>query len=320
MKTLRVRIVLVLLVVFLGTIFAHGQAIFSGDHLTGTKLMTPAEVEGIRPQMLEGMRLYFEKELRLSPQNREAHWARDYSSVSGYLESVSSNRSHFKSIIGAVDERIPVKASIFNESTLQKAVVSETEGYTVYNVSWPVLTGVTGTGLWVEPRAQVKAQVVVLPDAGQSPEMIMGLSPGSLPGEQFARGLAEAGCRIIIPLLIDRNDTWSGNPDVRMTNQPHREFIYRRAYELGRHIIGYEVQKVLAAVDWFTYKSADLPVAVAGYGEGGLIALYSGAVDTRIKGVMVSGYFQAREGIWMEPIYRNVCFTRFYTPIYNSLI
>ena len=35
-----------------------------------------------------------------------------------------------------------------------------------------------------------------------------------------------------------------------MTNQPHREWIYRQAYHMGRHVIGYEVQKVLAAVDW----------------------------------------------------------------------
>src|SRR5689334_9552057 len=70
---------------------------------------------------------------------------------------------------------------------------------------------------------------------------------------QFARRLAENGCRVLVPVLIDRKDTWSGNPKLgRMTNQPHREFIYRMAYEMGRHIIGYEVQKVLAAVDWFT--------------------------------------------------------------------
>ena len=38
-----------------------------------------------------------------------------------------------------------------------------------------------------------------------------------------------------------------------MTDQPHREWIYRQAYQMGRHIIGYEVQKVLAAVDWFEH-------------------------------------------------------------------
>ena len=62
-----------------------------------------------------------------------------------------------------------------------------------------------------------------------------------------------------------------------MTNQPHREWLYRMSFEVGRHIIGYEVQKVLAAVDWFEQENArqTAPIGVAGYGEGGLMAFYS---------------------------------------------
>ena len=42
------------------------------------------------------------------------------------------------------------------------------------------------------------------------------------------------------------------NPKLkRQTNIPHREFVHRMAYEMGRTLTGYEVQKVLAAVDWF---------------------------------------------------------------------
>lgn len=78
------------------------------------------------------------------------------------------------------------------------------------------------------------------------------------------------------------------------------------AYQIGRHIIGYEVQKTLAAVDWFTASAPGVPVAVAGYGEGGLIALHAAALDTRIKGALVSGYFQLREKVSDEPLYRNV--------------
>jgi hypothetical protein len=75
---------------------------------------------------------------------------------------------------------------------------------------------------------------------------------------------------VLIPTLIDRTDEFSGRPDIAMTNQPHREWIWRQAYEMGRHIIGYEVQKVLAAVDWLKTPGAKLPVGVVGYGEGGL--------------------------------------------------
>ena len=81
--------------------------------------------------------------------------------------------------------------------------------------------------------------------------MLVGLTLGVPPAAQFARRLAESGCQVVIPTLIDRSSTWSGIPGIRMTNQPHREFLYRMAFEVGRHIIGYEVQKVLAVIDWF---------------------------------------------------------------------
>src|SRR5262249_2557082 len=124
---------------------------------------------------------------------------------------------------------------------------------------------------------------------------------------QYARILAENYVRVLVPTLIDRRDEYSGNPRLgRMTNQPHREFVYRMAYEMGRHIIGYEVQKVLAAVDWFARTSPGLKIDLWVYGEGGLIAMCSGACDQRIFSTLVSGHFYPREGVWREPIYRNI--------------
>ena len=133
---------------------------------------------------------------------------------------------------------------------------------------------------------------------------VRGLCP---PVAGIHRRLAEQGCLVVIPTLIGRACTWSGNEEIgKMTNLPHREYIYGMADEIGRHIIGYEVQKVLAAVDWFAQYQPTRPIGVMGYLEGGLLALYSAAADTRIDAACVSGYFQAREGLWQEPLYRNV--------------
>src|SRR5262249_39227107 len=183
------------------------------------------------------------------------------------------------------------------------------------------LEGVDAEGLLLEPKGKPLACVVALPDADQTPEMLVGLAPGVPEQAQFARRLAENNCRVLVPTLIDRKDEYSGNPTVltdrkdektgkpilgRMTNQPHREFIYRMAYQMGRHILGYEVQKVQAAVDWFAQDRDHPPIGVVGYGEGGLVALLSGALDTRIHATVVSGYEGPREDLWQQPIYRNV--------------
>jgi len=166
---------------------------------------------------------------------------------------------------------------------------------------------VDAEGLLLEPTREAVARVVALPDADWSPEMLVGLTPGVPPEAQFARRLAENGCRVLVPVLIDRATTWSGNPRIgRSTGQSHREWAYRMAYEMGRHVVGYEVQKVLAGVDCLAAEGGRVQIGVIGYGEGGLLALYTAALDPRIAAVAVSGYFGSREEVWKEPIYRNV--------------
>jgi dienelactone hydrolase len=182
--------------------------------------------------------------------------------------------------------------------------------FQVFAVRWPVLDGVTGEGLLLQPTAQpALASVVVIPDCEQTPEAMAGLVPGITLEHQMARRLAESGCRVVVPTLINRDNQLSVIADGRRRSTvTHREILNRAAYQMGRHLIGYEVQKILAAVDWFqtSAESGSRPIGVVGFGEGGLLAFYAAAVDTRIKLAGVSGYFDSRQGLWREPIDRNV--------------
>ena len=269
---------------------------------------TPLTLEGdLAAQMVEALDRYVAGAVARSPDKREALWHRDYSSHGAYVRSVEPNRERLRKRIGCLDERLPIEELSYIATTRTGAQVAEGENYTVSRVRWQVFDEVEGEGLLLEPGhdAPVAAQVVALPDADWTPEMIAGVTDDLPANARFAQHLAKAGCRVVVPLLINRDDTCSGNPALgAMTNQPHREFIYRMAFELGRNIIGYEVQKVLSLVDWMS--RSEVPVGVVGYGEGGLIALYSAAVDTRIQAAAVSGYFQSRQEVWREPIYRNV--------------
>jgi len=273
--------------------------------LSGTSQLT---FEGdLAAQMVEDLDNYTSRAIKIAAEKRETLWHRDYSSHTAYIESVEPNRQRFIQQIGCYDERLPIDALTYHGTTKDDAQIASGENFSVSRVRWQVFDEVEGEGLLLEPndKTQVVAQVVALPDADWTPEMLAGVTDELPSSAQFARRLATAGCRVVIPLLINRDDTFSGNPKIgRFTNQPHREFIYRMAYQLGRHIIGYEVQKVLSLVDWMT--SYDKPIGVMGYGEGGLIAFYSATVDTRIQATVVSGYFQSREDVWREPIYRNV--------------
>src|SRR6185437_2198202 len=256
-------------------------------------------------QMVEGIDKYLMRELAASVKKRKEHWKPDFSSAEAYTKSVQPNRERLKKILGVVDKRVPFTGFESVGTIDQPALVAETDSYKVFAVRWPVLPGVDGEGLLLEPKGKVLTQVIVLPDADTTPEVLAGMK--GITASPIAQGLAESGCRVLVPVLIDRADTWSGNPKLgRLTNQPHREFVYRMTFEMGRHLIGYEVQKVLAAVDGFCREKDHPLVGVLGKGEGGSIALYSDALDERIAATVVSGYFGPRAGVWQEPIYRNV--------------
>jgi len=269
--------------------------------------------------MVEGLNRFCLRALAASRDGRASRWNRDFSSARAYAASVAGNRERFRASIGVVDPRLTADRSHRYRFGLvasldRSSVVARTSRVTVHAVRWQVLDGVTAEGLLLVPEI-MRAGVVALPDADWTPEMFCGVSEGLSEQVQFVRRLAAAGCLVAIPALISRSDELSGSPHVAYTNQPHREFIYRQAFEMGRHVIGYEVQKTLAAVDLIEQLGKrqstesprrSFPIGVAGVGEGALVALYSAALDSRIAASLVCGYFQEREGVWQEPIYRNV--------------
>ena len=185
-------------------------------------------------QMVAGIDRFLMREIDQSMVARQKLWQRDFSSPEAYEISVQPNRERFRKYIGATDPRLPVRALEYVSTTETPALVAETEQFSVFAVRWPVFEGVFGEGLLLQPKspptAAARTRVVALPDADQTPEMLAGLAPGLAPEAQWARRLAEHGCEVIIPVLIDRQDTWSGNAKLnRFTNQPHREWIYRQA-------------------------------------------------------------------------------------------
>jgi dienelactone hydrolase len=204
-----------------------------------------------------------------------------------------------------VDERVKPKLEFVNGPG-KPSLLAEVEGCKIHTVRWAVLPGVDAEGLLIEPKGKPRAFVVAIPHADQSPEQLAGLTKG----DQFGLRLAFRGCRVLIPTLIDRSDEWSGNAKLnRFTNLPHREFLSRMLYEMGRTLTGMEVQKVLAAVDWFAAErgtKAEPPIGVIGFGDGGMIALVAGALDDRIAVTQSSGYFSERANLWKEPIDRNI--------------
>lgn len=297
------------LLVFYGLVFsAYGQ---SPAPFASTPLNEKGDLSAL---MVEGIDRFLTDETERVRQTREGLWQRNFSTPEAFHQSIAPQRNLLARRLGVVDMRVPPALEVLTGDSLQPFVV-ETGTCVIRAVRWKVLEGtdqgLSAEGLLLQPQGKVLARVVMIPDADVLPEVLAGLHKTDGPGYGVARRLAEAGWEVLIPVLVSREDTFSGSQLVgRFTNQPHREWIYRQGFVLGRHVIGYELQKIFAAIDWLESRikaeESDVLIGVAGYGEGGLLALQAAALDSRISSTLVSGYFDAREHIWREPIYRNV--------------
>jgi dienelactone hydrolase len=280
-----------------------------GGELRAAPLPGTAALErkgDLSAEMVAGIDTFLTKETERISGERAKFWRRNFSSVEAYDQSIATNRHRLREIIGALDKRVEFAELELTASSGRSSKIGETESYEIRTIRWPALPGIHGEGLWLRQKTKPVGAVICVPDADQTPEMLAGLREGLPEAAEMARRFAEQRLDVVVVALVGRSDAFSGNAELgRFTNQPHREWIYRQAYEMGYHVIGYEVQKVLGLVDWLG-KQQVTKIGVAGYGEGGLIAFYAAALDERISGALVSGYFGPREGLWEEPIYRNV--------------
>jgi dienelactone hydrolase len=295
-------VVLGLLLAAHAAIAAPPKIITNGPPLEGTARL---EMQGDIPSALvDGADRFLLDQIAKSADRRTASWKADFSSPEKYPSAMDANRRRLAHILGLRDPRIAPDALELLGTTAQPALVGQSPAFQVFAVRWPAFADVHGEGLLLVPTGRAKvADVIAIPDSDQTSEMLVGLAPGIREESQFARRLAESGCRVLVPVLVDRSIHKHRN--ARYSN---REYIYRAAFELGRHLIGYEVQKVLAAVDFFVHDAGKSPtkIGVIGYGDGGMLALYAGALDPRIDAVCVSGYFGPRENVWQEPLDHNV--------------
>lgn len=341
---------------------------FAAEVLPGT---TPLKHEGdLAADMVAGIGKWLDRRLASAHERRAGAWSCDITNAETYERSVAGRRALLAKVVGVIDKRVPSTGFETVAPLGESPVVARNGTITVTAVRWPVLPGVWGEGLLVTGRPdQRRATIIFVPDAGVTPEDMIGVHPHGEPRAPRVRqiaSLAMTGYDVLVPVVIDRGTALSRSDALnRVTDIPHREFLYRMALPVGRHLIGLEVQRVLAAVDAVRWHEANppvpdeasptpdpgaavtkvrpaktktkskgaavapeksdpaapapvksgrprpparpaMPVAVAGWGEGGRIALFAAALDTRVSSALVSGAFGPGEDVWRRPIDRTV--------------
>jgi dienelactone hydrolase len=266
----------------------------------------------IADQMITGIHTFLDRQIGEKREERFRSWPKPQSPNAIPLELQSEYFAATKLLRESLAYRIGIRESRAAEPQLRIELpwaghddARDTSGLGISSVCWNVFEDVIVYGICVTPNAPApqarspKAIVIAIPDADQSPEQLCGQGPEA---SSYAIELARRGVHVFVPEVIQRTEEARQGRAV-LTDQ---EFLYRSSFVLGRHPLGYQVQSIQSLIDGIRQRFPDTPIGLAGWGEGGWIALHTAALDDRVHSTVVSGHFQSREEIWREPIHRNV--------------
>lgn len=301
----------------------------AAQHLSGTQLLEALPADPAMA-MVAGIDRFALRQIERARTARAGFWQTDESRADnlnflksrlGILAEAPDTAQDTAQAAAATDRPEPVWRSggvLFQRSSWPSKRYVKIDA-----IRWPVarhpapqlhdLASLWGEGLLLEPSQRTGRLAVVLPDADEWPEAYCGLLPApdrNPAGPQLVERLLRNGYTVVIPQLVSRATLRHGAAELSQ-----REYLQRAAFELGRSLLGYEVLGVQRLLDEFTASDSSRQetvqetlqnTMVIGFGEGGLLALLSGAVDERIATTVCCGYFGPRETMWSGPLDRNL--------------
>ncbi len=271
------------------------------DPLPGTQ---PLNEDGdLAAKMVQGIHRFLDRETVEVTKARAALWKPDTSSPDAWEKSMEPKRARLRQLLGISDLPLPAPATSGQAPQFEgfpKVARFKSSGEAIETVSWPSaqVEGLMTTG---------KGLCILVPDCGTTPEAMYGITAQLPPERQYANRLAASGFNVLALALTDR-EAGQVMPEGRSSKFSRREVLWRAGFEMGRTLLGYEVQKVLATVQAFRGEVDYLPTNtyLVGSGEGGLIALLVAALDERFDWVAVEGAFAPLDASWEQPIDRTV--------------
>ncbi len=154
-------------------------------------------------QMVEGIDRFLLKEVARSAAARPAQWELNQASAEAFEESLAPHRQLLARQIGAQDPRIVFEAPTVTAPVGTIPEVGQNDLLRILPIRWPVLSDPSpqgqglpstyGEGLLLLPKTTPVGDVVVVPDADQTPEQLAGLDPAFPAQQQSARILANLG-------------------------------------------------------------------------------------------------------------------------------
>ena len=256
----------------------------------------PEEAKDSKPILDEQYRQmdrYFEQQIANAVQMRALYWGRlDFSSPAAYDKSADGYRKDWASFLS-------VPESGNTPLNVKRVLVKEFPTYSAYRVWFDTLPGVQAYGILLVPKAPgPKPALICVHGHEGTPEIVAGfLSEDVLKGNiyrVFGRTAVERGyvvwCPMIMGYYSEEREPQEG-PESK-----GRDLLHKKALVTGHTLMGLEVAKLRRSVDYLqTLPEVDRRrIGMYGLSKGGHYTLYTAGLETRLKAVVVSGWFNDR--------------------------
>jgi len=127
--------------------------------------------------MVAGVDSFLTRETSRIGQLRPGQWKRDFSSDIAFKQSIAPERTLLGRRLGVVDGRVVphLQLQTNNHSSELTPFTISSPGSTITAVRWQVLYGLSAEGILLQPKGKVRARIVMIPDAGTTPEVLAGI-------------------------------------------------------------------------------------------------------------------------------------------------
>jgi len=261
--------------------------------LEGTELLRRAVTEDIREEQRQQIIRYFLAQIATTPMKRDSRWQTDFSSLKSYKASVEGHRSNLRAMLGLIQSKL---------GTPTVKLLRDEAGLRVEDVTLPIDSGFSARALFFLPQSSSPVSAIIaVPPATESREEFTGIAEGMTPS-QWLRTLLAHNIAVAVPLMVERRDD---HPLCRQAGyKDRRRILWRAGFVVGRTLVGVEVQQVLALREFLASQGSidSSKIGVMGEGQGGMTALYAGAMDEGLASVASINYFEQRENCWKGPV------------------
>lgn len=248
----------------------------------------PKETQQILDKQYHQLDAYLTAKLDEAPGKRAAYWKLDFSSLANYQRSLQPYRKDWAEMLG-------VPPSYKGPLKEKRVRIGETPKYTMYRVWFDAMPALETYGILIIPKGIQGRMPALICQHGAAgmPEATVGLVNQPIYRE-FARVFAEKGFVTFRPYLI-----WRYSESNQPADGPDawgRDILFKKAMLVGTTLEGVEMSKFTRTVDYLQ----SLPevdgnrIGMYGLSEGRQYALAFAPLDTRIKVVVCSGWFNDR--------------------------